>query len=236
MAASSAALLAVALLTINVYHAQARRAHIASQVQLQLQQIPTVNKTAPDAVAATEAWRGISFIQAGLADMTHGLQNMIGRSRKPAAPSGHIFGIPYFVLDFCLVVLFLLSAATGIYVYRRGQVDDSPELNFPISYEWDQTRKTITVYAKLPRNVDKEVDVVVRPDYFQLGWKGSPPFLDQSLYADIDAEDTSWFVNPAGEFQICFKKIEPTAWPLPIASQELAKFFTERGNLAAKSA
>lgn len=106
-------------------------------------------------------------------------------------------------------------------------------------YEWDQTPTTITLYAKPPGAVSmKNIEVVVWPDHLYIGRKGKPPFLEEDLYAIIDAGRSSWFRSRRGELEICLRKVEEAAWPGVILSHIESKSGSSSSHLpgAEKSA
>lgn len=123
-------------------------------------------------------------------------------------------------LTVCFSLAYWKEFATSGQEYTEGR--NQYVFENRVVYEWDQTETTITIYARPPGNISmRNIEVVVWPDHIYIGRKGKPPFLEEELYALIDAEGSSWFISPRGELEICLRKVEDGEWPGVILSHSV---------------
>lgn len=86
-----------------------------------------------------------------------------------------------------------------------------------VVYEWSQTFKTVTIYFRPPEGqLAGDLDIKVSSRQLQVGRRGRHSYLKEETYDVVNAEMSSWSLEPDGELKVVLRKVRKSRWPVAL--------------------
>ena len=83
-------------------------------------------------------------------------------------------------------------------------------------YEWTQSPTAVTFHTVFhfpTAESEGELEILISPGRLKIGRKGKSTFVDNELFAKIDAAGSRWKISENNELEIHLQKLDANTWP-----------------------